>query len=118
MKVLEDLLVITATRIRLAGEAHDRGGTNQTIARTFGARVAAARAYADVATAMATYKHNIARYATHTAKASQGPFWSTPEMKELGAEHAVEANRCLREAEAAERVALTAKEQASQLEAM
>lgn len=117
MKVLEDLLVIAATRVRLAKEAHDQCRL-RTRARTFGARAAAARAYADVATAVATYKHNIAMYATQTAKASQGPFWSTPEMKELGAEHAIEANRCLREAEQAELVAHAAKEQASQLEAM
>jgi hypothetical protein len=55
MKALEDLLSISATRFKVAADDFRDDDLN-----TWGVRAATARAYADVATAIAIHKHAIA----------------------------------------------------------
>jgi hypothetical protein len=113
MKVLQDLLALAAKRVEIARTGYDVQG-NEFAA---GILAAAARAYADVATAVATHKHTLAEYAADTATfaINSSTFLPTAVGVELAVDYTKTADDLLREAEAAELVALAAKDRAKQL---
>ncbi len=116
MRFLEDLLSITATRLKLAEADYD--GTCNSY--TAGKYVSACRAFADVATAVATHKHPLAASAASLAKISATVLADarvpTTGLKEIADRRAAYAATCLKAAEKAKWVAHAAKAQVRQLE--
>jgi hypothetical protein len=120
MKVLQDLLDVTAVRVKKAEESYSLSDNEVAENYTLGRLAAAARAYADVATAVATHKHTLAEYAADTARSAMNSatVMPSPLTVELAADHVKTADELMREAEDAELVALAAKDRAKQLEDM
>lgn len=112
MKVLADLLAIAAKRFREAS-----GAQTDSDPTTDGVLAATARAYADVATAVAKHKHTLAEYAADTASfaLNSSTFLPSAVGVELAIDHAKTATELMQEAEQAELVACAAKDRAKQL---
>ena len=115
MRFLEDLLSITAARLKLVEADYDGS-----YGYTSGKYMSASRAFADVATTVAAHKHSLAASAAQLAKISADNFANayvpTAGLKEIADRRARDANTYLKAAEKAERVAYAAKAQAKQLE--
>ena len=115
MRFLEDLLSITAIRVKLA-----TGAQTDSDPYTDGVLDATARAYADVAMAVAIRKHSLAASAASLAKISADNFANayvpTAGLKEIADRRARGADTYLKAAEEAERVAHAAKARVTQLE--
>jgi fructose/tagatose bisphosphate aldolase len=113
MKVLQDLLALASKRVEIAHTGYDVQG-NEFAA---GILAAAARAHADVATAVATHKHTLAEYAADTATfaINSSTFLPTEVGVELMMDHAKTATELMQEAEVAELAAWASKDRATKL---